>query len=107
MTRKSGKQRFTFIRRACSKPLRSTVHLWANLSRPKCVWAEVYYQHKKAQGLSHAAALRCLGQRWLKILWKMWQEGKAYNETTHLKNQLAHGSWVVALMPAKQGLLLK
>jgi len=107
VTRKSGKQRFTFLRRGCNKLLRSTVHLWANLSRANCVWAEVYYQHKKAQGLSHAAALRCLGQRWLKILWKMWQENRAYNETKHLKNQLAHGSWVVALMPDKAETLSK
>lgn len=98
VTRKSGRQRHTFFRMACNKLLRSTVHLWANLSRPNCVWAEVYYQQKKARGMSHAAALRCLGQRWLKILWKMWQDGQTYNEPRHVKNQLAHGSWVVALM---------
>ena len=44
-------------------------------------------------------ALRCLGQRWLKILWKMRQTGRPYDEALHLRNQLRHGSWVLALAP--------
>ena len=49
--------------------------------------------------MSHASALRCLGQRWLKILWKMWQTRTTYNEALHTLNQTRHGSWVVALLP--------
>src|SRR5690348_2412312 len=33
-----------------------------------CAWAQAYYQRHRAAGQSHACALRCLGQRWLKIL---------------------------------------
>jgi hypothetical protein len=57
----------------------------------------VYYQRKRDQGASHAAALRCLGQRWLKILWKMWQTRTVYDEAFHIRNQTQHGSWVVSL----------
>jgi transposase len=99
VTRKSGKQCHVSLRRACNKHLRYTVHLWADLSRKGCAWAEAYYQQKKNQGLTHAAALRCLGQRWLKILWKMWQTGQPYNEGLHTQNQVTHGSWVVQMMP--------
>jgi len=49
---------------------------------------------------SHACALRCLGQRWLKILWKMWQTGTRYDAELHQKNQLKHGSWVLKLQTA-------
>ncbi len=101
LTRQSGKKRLVCLRRACNKHLRATVHLWADLSRKGCVWAEVYYQQKKAQGLTHAAALRCLGQRWLKILWKMWQTGKPYDEALHTRNQVKHGSWVIGLTSSK------
>jgi transposase len=94
----SGKKRFVHLRRACNKHLRYTVHLWADKSRPLCAWAEAYYQQKKKQGLTHAAALRCLGQRWLKILWKMWQTGKPYDEALHTRNQIRHGSWVIRLI---------
>lgn len=93
----SGKRYFVTLRRACNTTLRATVHLWANLSRQTCAWAQVYYQQKKSQGLTHAAALRCLGQRWLKILWKMWQENKPYDEARHTRNQIKHGSWVIRL----------
>lgn len=100
VTRQSGKTRFVSVRRACNKTLRATIHLWANLSRDGCAWAQAYYLKKKADGMSHAAALRCLGQRWMKILWKMWQTRMPYNEAMHMKNQIEHGSWVIKLLPS-------
>ena len=100
VTRQSGRSRVVTIRRACNKTLRATVHLWADLSRKGCAWAEAYYQKKRADGMGHAAAIRCLGQRWVKILWKMWQTRTPYSEAVHLKNQTEHGSWVIQLLPA-------
>lgn len=99
VTRQSGHRHAVFVRRACNKILRATVHLWADLSRPKCAWAQAYYQKKKEQGMSHAAALRCLGQRWLKILWRMWKDRVGYDEARHTLDQVKHGSWVVRLLP--------
>jgi len=99
VTKASGKSRFVYVRWACNKVLRATVHLWADESRKTCAWAAAYYQRKRDQGKSHAQALRCLGQRWLKILWRMWQDGVPYDEALHLRNQVAHGSWVIALLP--------
>jgi len=99
VTRQSGRSRAVAVRRACNKTFRATVHLWADLSRQGCAWAESYYQKKRADGMGHAAALRCLGQRWLKILWKMWQTRTRYDEALHLRNQTRHGSWVVKLLP--------
>jgi transposase len=99
VTEQSGRTCWAHIRRACNKYLRATVHLWADLSRRFCAWAEAYYRHKRSQGMGHAAALRCLGHRWLKILWKMWQEHRCYDEARHTRNQVKHGSWVVALVP--------
>jgi hypothetical protein len=61
----------------------------------------VYYQQLRAKGKSHAMALRCLGQRWLKILWKMWQTKKCYDPNFHMANQLKHGSWVLTVKPTQ------
>jgi transposase len=97
----SGQIHKARFRRACQKILRQTVHLWANLSRVKCPWAEAYYQKKREQGQSHACALRCLGQRWLKILWKMRQTGTLYDPELHQRNQVKHGSWVIDLLSPK------
>jgi transposase len=104
VTEQSGRTRWAHIRWACNKYLRATVHLWADLSRQSCAWAESYYQKKKSQGMAHAAALRCLGHRWLKILWKMWQDHRGYDEALHTRNQVQHGSWVIALLPANPAL---
>jgi transposase len=100
VTRQSGKSCFAKIRWMCNKVLRATVHLWADESRQKCAWAQVYYQQKKTEGKSHAQALRCLGQRWLKILWRMWQDRKPYNEAAHMISLAKSNSWVVSLVPA-------
>lgn len=97
----SGQIHRVKFRRACNKHLRTAVHLWADRSRKKCAWAQIYYEQKRREGKSHACALRCLGQRWLKILWKMWQTKRLYNEQLHARNQIRHGSWVLTLMPSK------
>ena len=103
VTYQSGQIKKARFRRACQKVLRQTVHLWANLSRTKCPWAEAYYQKKREEGQSHACALRCLGQRWLKILWKMWQSRTSYDAELHQRNQLKHGSWVLVLIAPPVG----
>jgi transposase len=97
VTRQSGHNRWVSFRRACNKHLRYALHQWADKSRAQCVWAQAYYQRKREQGQSHAAALRCLGQRWTKILWTMWQHHTPYDEALHTRNQVRHGSWVVQL----------
>ena len=97
VTKQSGKNRWVSFRRACNKPLRTTLHNWADKSRQKCAWAAAYYQHKRDQGQSHACALRCLAHRWLKILWKMRQTHACYDEALHARNQVQHGSWIIAL----------
>lgn len=94
----SGKIHKSRLRRACQSSLRAAVHLWANLSRKKCAWAQAYYGRKREQGMSHACALRCLGQRLIKILWKMWQTRTRYDADLHQRNQVKHGSWVLALV---------
>jgi transposase len=99
VTQTSGKTRRVLFRHACNTVLRSTVHLWVDRSRAKCPWADTYYWHKREQGMSHSAALRCLAMRWLKIIWKMWVERKPYDGDRHLRDQLKHGSWVISLLP--------
>ena len=100
VTKQTGKTRFVQIRWMCNKVLRHTVHLWADESRQKCAWADAYYRRKREEGKSHAQALRCLGQRWIKILWKMWQEHTPYDEGRHMMNMVRHGSFVIGRLPA-------
>jgi transposase len=94
----SGKLDKARIRWACDVTLRHTVHLWSDCSRKKSAWAQAYYQGKRKEGHDHASALRCLGKRWLKILWRLWQQHQRYDETRHQQDQLKHGSWVSSVL---------
>jgi transposase len=100
VTWKSGKSRWVHVRWACNRVLRATVHLWADESRRTCPWAQAYYAAKRAKGYGHAGALRCLGKRWLKILWRLWTNHAAYDEPTYLASMQKHGSFVPGLLAA-------
>ena len=78
--------------------MRHTVHLWADCFRKASVWGQTYYQQKRDEGMSHACALRCLGQRLLKILFRMLKTKTPYDAELHARNQKKHGSWVIKLV---------
>ena len=94
----SGQIHRVKIRWACDKFLRHTIHLWADCFRKASAWGQTYYEKKRGQGMSHACALRCLGQRLLKIVFKMLTDKKPYDAEFHARNQKKHGSWVLALV---------
>jgi transposase len=94
----SGQINKVHLRHGCNKILRYIVHLWADCARHSSAWAQIYYQQKRREGKSHACALRCLGHRLLKILWKMIQTRTPYNAELHARNQQLHGSWVLTLV---------
>lgn len=101
VTQATGKKRSVHMRRACNLNLRQAIHFLADRSRKTCAWAQAYYRKKKEEGHRHSSALRCLGQRWIKIIWAMWRNRKRYDPDLHQSNQVAHGSWVIALMSEK------
>ena len=94
----SGKINKVRVRWSCDKFLRHTLHLWADCFRKASAWGQAYYQKKRERGMSHACALRCLGQRLLKILFRMISDRKPYDAEFHARNQQKHGSWVLALL---------
>lgn len=94
----SGKINKVHIRWACDKFMRATIHLWADSFRKASAWGQTYYRSKRTQGMSHACALRCLGQRLLKILFRMIADKTPYNAELHALNQKRHGSWVLQLI---------
>jgi transposase len=98
----SGKLNKVRVRWACDKFLRHTVHLWADCFRKVSGWGEAYYQQKRAEGMTHACALRCLGQRLLKIIFRMIATRAPYDAELHAHNQKKHGSWVLKLVTKPQ-----
>ena len=51
-------------------------------------WATAYFERIRPTCASDSHAYRCLANRWLGIVWKLWQTRQAYDEGYHL-NQLA------------------
>lgn len=94
----SGKLNKVRVRWACDKFMRYTVHLWADCFRKASAWGQTYYQQKRQAGMTHACALRCLGQRLLKILFRMLVTHKPYDAEFHARSQQKHGSWVLKLV---------
>jgi len=92
----SGRTRFVRYRRACDGYMRGALMFFAftTAQRPDC-WAQDYYRRKRAAGATHYGALRCLAQRWLKIICRMWRDRASYDEQRH-RSRLAQGAAALA-----------
>lgn len=80
----SGKMSTVHMRRACPKYLRQTFHEFAGCSTRYCQWARDYYEKLRARGKKHHTALRSLAWRWVRIMWRIWQDHTPYDEAVCL-----------------------
>ncbi len=74
----SGKKKVGSFRWACNKQLRSAVS-----SRKHNPWAQKIYADAIARGKDHPHALRILGRAWLRVIWRIWQDGTPYDPARH------------------------
>jgi transposase len=75
----SGKQHWVHYRWSCPKFLRQTFHEWALHSMASSTWAKEYYTQQRSKGKSHHSAVRALAFKWIRILFRCWQDRKPYN----------------------------
>lgn len=90
VTVQSGKKRIIKFRRACNHEYRHTAQLFAIASTQQSTWAATYFGLAKARGLDHSHAYRCLANRWLAIIWTLWQREQPYDESYHLQQVRRH-----------------
>ena len=83
VTRASGKHRVVSFRWACDKKLRGAVVDFASDSRRDSAWAQAIYERAVAKGHTHPHAVRILARAWLRVIWRCWQDGVAYEVTKH------------------------
>jgi transposase len=79
----SGKKKVACFRRACNKTLRSAVSVLADSSRKHNPWANDIYERARARGHDHPHAIRILGRAWLRVIWRIWQDGVPYDPARH------------------------
>jgi len=87
VTEWSGKRRIVKFRRGCDKEFRRISQQFAKASAKKSGWAAAYLHQVRPRCASDSHAYRCLANRWLAIIWKMWQDGKPYDEAYHLQQR--------------------
>lgn len=92
ITRRSGKSHAVEFRRACSHSLRKAADDFARQSVRYSRWAREYRDAQIARGHSKARAFRALANRWLKIIWTLWQRREGYSEATHAANRAARAA---------------
>jgi hypothetical protein len=84
----SGKRRVATFRRACDKRLRDAIANLADSTRHWHPWARQVYREARARGQDHPHAIRTLGRRWVRVLWRCWRDGEPYDPTR--RGGLAH-----------------
>jgi len=79
----SGKRKVAVFRRACDKRLRRAFATLAESTRHHNPWAKDIYRRARGRGCDHAHAIRILGRAWVRVIWRMWQEGQPYDPARH------------------------
>jgi len=83
VTYQSGKHRGVAFRFACNKRLRAAIACLADTSRKTSPWAATVYQRARDRGCDHPHAIRILARAWIRVLWRCWQDGIAYQPGKH------------------------
>ena len=56
---------------------------FADDSRRASPWAAGIYRQAVDRGCAHPHAVRILARAWLRVIWRCWQDGVAYDVTKH------------------------
>jgi len=99
VTRSSGQSKTIHKRMACPKFLRQTFHEYAAQSIKKAGWARVYYLGQRDKGVKHHAAVRALAYKWIRIMFRCWQEQEPYDEAKYITSLKRRSSPLVSGLP--------
>lgn len=95
VTERSGNKSWVHWRYSCPKFLRQTFIEWTNETIRFSFWARAFYQQQREKGKTHQMAIRALAFKWIRILWRCWQDRKPYDEAKYLMALKAKGSPLV------------
>jgi transposase len=92
VTERSGNKSWVHWRLQCPTFLRQTFVEWAAESIRHSFWARAYYQQQRNKGTSHQAAVRALAFKWIRIVFRCWQNRTPYDESVYLNALERRGS---------------
>lgn len=89
VTRQSGSSRRVGFRYAANHHLRACWQQWMLTAIRISPWTREAYDAARARGQSHSRAVRSVGARWARILWRCWQDRSAYDQALDRRATLA------------------
>lgn len=83
VTRLSGKHREVAFRWSCNKRFRAAITTFAGNSRHSSPWAAAIYERARQRGCDHPHAVRVLTRAWIRVIYRCWLDGRAYDPAAH------------------------
>ena len=87
VTMESGKKRRVRFRLACDREFRYIATQFARSSVRQSPWAAAYFATVRPRYDKQSPAYRCLANRWMAIIWRLWTDRVEYDEAVHLRNR--------------------
>jgi transposase len=92
VTESSGNSAQVHMRVACPKFLRQTFHEFAGHSIAKSEWAKVFHTVRTENRQKHHSVVRALAYRWIRIIYRCWQDRRPYDEQVYMRSLQRRGS---------------
>jgi transposase len=89
VTRASGRTRQVRFRYAANHRMRHVIDWWAFCAAREDDWSHQIYEQARARGQGKYRALRGLGARWTRILWRCWTDHVPYDPAIHHRSPTA------------------
>jgi transposase len=96
VTVRSGRSCQVHWRWSVSTFLRQTFHEFAHHSILHTPWARAFYHAQRARGKTHHVAVRALAFKWIRILWRCWQDHTPYDDARYTRALILRGSPIAA-----------
>ncbi len=89
VTRSSGRTRQVRFRYPANRRMRHAIDRWALVAAREDPWSHQVYEHARARGQGQYRALRGLGARWTRILWRCWSDAVPFDPERVRRSQNA------------------
>jgi transposase len=106
VTERSGKSIWIHRRWACPKFMLQSFHEFADQARRFCTWSKLYYQHQRAKGKEHHAAVRALAYKWIRIMFRCWKDRQPYDDSRYTQSLIKRKSFLAERLTATSSEML-
>jgi transposase len=88
VTKASGRTRQVRFRYAANRRMRHVIDWWVFVAAREDAWSKTVYETSRARGQGKYRALRGLGARWTRILWRCWTDHTCYDPARRPRPEL-------------------